>query len=193
MHAYGWAMNDSALTIIDLDTRAITVLAHPLRARILGKLRLNGGGTATSLAKLLDTNSGATSYHLRKLAEVGLVEETAEGRGKERWWQPTSDRHRFTASSIAGDPDAEAAHDWLQRHYFGLLAERYNHWLDTAADWSVPWQDVAGASDYLLKVSPARAAALVADLEAVIERYRVMPPEAEAETTTIHVIGYPTK
>ena len=87
----------------------------------------------------------------------------------------------------------EAAHDWLQRHYFGLLAERYNHWLDTAADWSVPWQDVAGASDYLLKVSPARAAALVADLEAVIERYRVMPPEAEAETTTIHVIGYPTK
>jgi len=184
-------MTDSALTTIDLDTRAITVLAHPLRARILGKLRLGGGGTATSLAKLLDTNSGATSYHLRKLAEVGLVEETTEGRGKERWWRPTSDRHRFTASALAGDPDAEAAHDWLQRHYFGMLAEQYNHWLDSASEWSIEWQDASGASDYLLELTSARAIALSAELAEVIERYRAMPAEPDAELAHIHVVGYP--
>lgn len=186
-------MDANALSTIDLDPRAITVLAHPLRARILSKLRLGGGGTSTSLAKLLDTNSGATSYHLRKLAEVGLVEETTEGKGKERWWRPTSDRHRFTASSLAGNADAEAAHDWLQRHYFGMLAERYNHWLDTAAEWSIEWQDFAGASDYQVPLSPGRAADLTAELEAVIERYRTMPAEENSVASTIHIIGYPTK
>jgi DNA-binding transcriptional ArsR family regulator len=180
-------------TTIDLDSRAITVLAHPLRSRILGKLRLNGGGTATSIARLLDTNTGATSYHLRKLAEVGLVEETTDGQGKERWWKPTSDRHRFTASALAGDPDAEAAHDWLQRHYFGILAEQYNHWLDTATEWSIDWQDAAGASDFLVELSPAKAAELTSELAAVIERYRAMPADDDSELTRIHVVGYPAK
>src|SRR4051812_49756154 len=60
---------------------------HPLRARLLTALRMNGGATATALARELGTNTGATSYHLRKLASVGLVEETEGGRGKERWWR----------------------------------------------------------------------------------------------------------
>ena len=49
------------------------MLAHPLRSRLLDELRLSGPATATTLAAVLHTNSGATSYHLRKLAEVALV------------------------------------------------------------------------------------------------------------------------
>jgi len=58
---------------VHLDARQIRVLAHPLRFRLLGRLRLDGPATATGLARALETNTGATSYHLRQLADVGLV------------------------------------------------------------------------------------------------------------------------
>ena len=65
---------------------AVHVLAHPLRTRLLGLLRTAGPSTATALAAKLGTNSGATSYHLRRLESVGLVTDTGTGKGKERVW-----------------------------------------------------------------------------------------------------------
>ncbi|WP_192900738.1 ArsR/SmtB family transcription factor [Microbacterium sp. RG1] len=53
---------------IRLDSRAVRALAHPLRSRILSRLRTHGPATATELASALGTNSGATSYHLRASA-----------------------------------------------------------------------------------------------------------------------------
>ena len=91
-----------------LDPTALKVLAHPLRSRLLGELRLNGPATATTLANVLGTNTGATSYHLRKLASVGLVEETGEGKGRERWWRPTHEMHSWFTSDLDEDPDGIA-------------------------------------------------------------------------------------
>ena len=177
----------------NLDAHSITVLAHPLRSRILSALRKEGASTATALARLLDTNTGATSYHLRKLAEVKLVEETPEGVGKERWWKPTTDRHHFDATAVGDDPDAQAAHDWLQRHYFQIASDQYSHWLDTAQEWPLEWQDVAGGSDYVLQLTPARAAAMEKELEAVFEKYRTMEPPTDETTsrTVAHVLLFP--
>ena len=63
------------------------MLAHPLRSRLLSARCGSGGpATATALAAQLSTNSGATSYHLRKLESVGLVADTGEGAGKQRLW-----------------------------------------------------------------------------------------------------------
>jgi len=177
----------------NLDAHAITVLAHPLRSRILSALRKEGASTATALARLLETNTGATSYHLRKLAEVKLVEETPEGVGKERWWKPTTDRHHFDATAVGDDPDAQAAHDWLQRHYFQTASDQYSHWLDTAQEWPLEWQDVAGGSDYVLQLTPARAAAMEKELEAVFEKYRTIDPPTDAATsrTIAHMLLFP--
>jgi hypothetical protein len=52
-------------TGLRLDAAAVRVLAHPLRSRLLSQLRLDGPATPTSLAAVLATNTGATSYHLR--------------------------------------------------------------------------------------------------------------------------------
>ena len=177
----------------NLDARAITVLAHPLRSRILSALRKGGPSTATTLARTLDTNTGATSYHLRKLAEVNLVEETPDGVGKERWWKPTSDRHHFDATAVGDDPDARAAHDWLQRHYFQMASDQYSHWLDTAQDWPLDWQDASGGSDYVLQLTPARAVAMAEEIEAVLEKYRTMPPatDATASRSIMHMVLFP--
>ena len=58
------------------------MLAHPLRSRLLAALRRSGPATRDRPGRALGTNSGATSYHLRKLESVGLVADTGEGEGK---------------------------------------------------------------------------------------------------------------
>ena len=83
----------SSPSMLHLDAQAVKVLAHPLRSRLLSALRSGGPANATDLAQRLGTNTGATSYHLRKLASVALVEETGEGHGRERPWRASTDMH----------------------------------------------------------------------------------------------------
>ncbi|WP_459955190.1 ArsR/SmtB family transcription factor [Nocardia sp. IFM 10818] len=70
------------------DPAALRALAHPLRQRILRELAEKGPATATALGAVLGESSGATSYHLRQLAEFGFIDEVPElAKGKERWWR----------------------------------------------------------------------------------------------------------
>lgn len=70
------------------DPAAFRALAHPLRQRILRELAEKGPATSTGLGAVLGENTGATSYHLRQLAEHGFIEEAPElAKGKERWWR----------------------------------------------------------------------------------------------------------
>ena len=180
-------------SILRLDPRALKILAHPLRSRLLTALRTNGPATATALAGMLETNTGATSYHLRKLASVGLVEETEEGRGRERWWRAATEMHSWTERDVAGDPDAQAATDWLRRHYLQSFVERYQRWLDVQSSWPLDWQDAAGSADFALRLSPARLLAFSADVEAIFERYRATPPETpeDEEIVQVYVYAFP--
>ena len=63
------------LTSITPSPAALKALAHPVRLRMLGLLRIEGPATATTLATRLGLNTGATSYHLRQLAQHGFVVE----------------------------------------------------------------------------------------------------------------------
>ena len=63
-------------------------LANPLRRRILSHLQQQREANSTSLARALGESTGTTSYHLRKLAEQGFVEEVpGKSGGRERWWR----------------------------------------------------------------------------------------------------------
>ena len=179
-------------TTLHLDARALRVLAHPLRSRLLTTLRAGRPATATALAKALGTNTGATSYHLRKLASVGLVEETDEGRGRERWWRASTASHEWTERDVAGDADAEAASDWLRRHYLRMFAERYEAWLDQAADEPLDWRDAADSGDTKLHVSPDRLRAFTSELLALIDRYRdPSPDDPGARPVSIYYYVFP--
>ncbi|MFJ7215026.1 helix-turn-helix domain-containing protein [Amycolatopsis sp. NPDC098790] len=73
-----------------LEARMLRALGHPLRMRMLELLRAEGPATATGLGKQVEESSGTTSWHLRLLAEAGLVEEDSErGNKRERWWKAT--------------------------------------------------------------------------------------------------------
>ena len=163
-------------TTLRLDARALRVLAHPLRSRLLAALRIDGPATATALARTLDTNTGATSYHLRRLASVGLVEETEDGRGRERWWRASTQSHGWTERDVAGDPEGEAASGWLRRHYLRSFVERYEAWLDESARWPLEWRVAAESGDAMLRITPAQLATFEEELLALIDRYREPSP-----------------
>jgi DNA-binding transcriptional ArsR family regulator len=127
-----------------LSSEAIRALANPRRSRLLTALRLDGPATATTLAKRLETNSGATSYHLRKLASVGLLEETGEGRRRERWRRPTTEMHDWNDEVTEGDPDAQAAAGWLREHYLREFVARAQTWLARHDEWRLDWRRLAG-------------------------------------------------
>jgi DNA-binding transcriptional ArsR family regulator len=185
-------MTTTSETVLRLDPGGLKVLAHPLRSRLLAALRMDGPATATMLATTIGTNTGATSYHLRKLASVGLVEETGQGRGRERWWRASTQMHGWTERSIAGDPDAEAATDWLRRHYLTFFLEGYQAWLDIQGSWPLEWRDAAGPNDYVLRLTPDRLADLQAGVQALLERFHDDgDPDPEAELVQIYVYAFP--
>lgn len=154
-----------------LDARALRVLAHPLRSRLLTELRLHGAATATELADRLGTNTGATSYHLRQLESVGLVGDTGTGAGKRRVWDASTRGHQWIPSDFAGDPEAEASLTWLQRHYQDSLTARVETWAEVSRDWPPQWRDTLGSGDDGVRVTAAQAKHMWAEIEAVVARY----------------------
>jgi DNA-binding transcriptional ArsR family regulator len=167
-------MATSRAPAVHLDRAALAMLAHPLRARLLDELRVGGPATATMLAAVLQTNSGATSYHLRKLAQVTLVVDSGKGRGRRRLWRASTEpRPRDEGpGDDPQDPDGQAAVAWLARDYLQHFTDRAEQWLDTQDRWPADWRDQVGLSDHLVQVTAGQLAALRVDLADVLERYR---------------------
>ena len=168
------------------------MLAHPLRSRLVGALRNGGPSTATALAGVLGTNSGATSYHLRKLAEVGLVVDTGEGDGKRRVWAASADFTVFEPSDFEGDEDAEAAFGWLERDWLRHFADKFGRWLELRPAWPRAWGDAAGMGDTMVVATPEQLTAMTAEIDEVIQRYRrVGQGNPEAKRVAVYVSSYP--
>ncbi len=157
--------------MVHLDHSALAMLAHPLRSRLLAELRVRGPATATTLAAVLQTNTGATSYHLRKLAQVGLVVDTSDGNGRRRLWRPGTE-FRPRDQDPGDNADADAAVAWLARDYLHHFTDRAEVWLDTRDRWPVEWREPVGLSDHLVQVTAGQLTALRAELAEVLERYR---------------------
>ncbi|WBB52235.1 helix-turn-helix domain-containing protein [Verrucosispora sp. WMMD573] len=179
-------------SVVHVDARQIRALAHPLRVQLLGALRIGGPATATDLAAELDTNTGATSYHLRHLAEVGLVvEEPAEGVGRRRYWRAAHDISSWQPTDFEDDPQARDAADWVQRRHFQFVAEFAQRWVGVQHDRPREWRQAVDFSDALLTLSPAQLRALNDELSAVIKRYRDAPAGPDAAQVILFVAGFP--
>ena len=178
-----------------LDGKQIRVLAHPLRSRLLGRLRMDGPATATRLAEALGTNTGATSYHLRQLADVGLVtEQQGAGRGRERWWRAAHEMSSWQRDAFAGDPDATAAADWLDSYALSRFVARAESWQRARPGEPPAWRTAAGFSDYILTLGSEQLTALTDELSAVIERYRALgetSPGPDARQVLLYLYAVP--
>ena len=184
---------NAGLTTVHLDATSLKVLAHPLRSRLLSALRRGRPRDGDRPGRgALGTNSGATSYHLRKLESVGLVADTGEGEGKRRLWRAATESHQFDPSDFAGDEDAETALNWLARDYVRHFAEQSERWLDVEPTWPLEWRDACGISDDMVLVTADQLEAMRDEIDEVIARYRrVGQGNPQAKRIAVYLFAYP--
>src|SRR3954468_7861957 len=98
-----------------MDAAQLRALAHPLRLQLLEVLHSEGPATATQLGRKLGESSGATSYHLRALHRVGMVEEAEQKNGRERWWKRSEERFAIP-NSIPPDASESERTELMAAH-----------------------------------------------------------------------------
>lgn len=176
-------VNKPRRTFTITDERALSALAHPLRLRLLALLRADGPATATRLAERVRESSGVTSYHLRKLAEVGLVEEERDrGTRRERWWRSVHQATRWSDADFVGNPEVHRLSVSMRREMYRWQWRLLEQWLAEEGEWDKAWVDAAGPSDSLLVMTPESVRAMTAEITAVVQRYRdaAVPDTADA-------------
>ncbi|WP_239452013.1 helix-turn-helix transcriptional regulator [Frondihabitans sp. PAMC 28766] len=141
-------------------------LAHPVRLAILRRLREEGVSTASKLAPHVGASPSVTSWHLRHLAEHGLVEDApnGSGSGRQRWWQVVGRGFRFDVG--AADAEAGAAlFDALERDEGDLVTA----WVEETRPRLEPeWLSASSRWNTVVWVSPAELEALEEAHEAVL-------------------------
>jgi DNA-binding transcriptional ArsR family regulator len=156
---------------IVLDAATLRVLAHPMRLTLLEHLRQRGPATARQLAAQYEIDSGAASYHLRRLADGGLIEEDlALGTRRDRWWRA---RHRTSVHRPA-DSGPDERED--SRAYLHAVVLAYSEQLRRLA-YTAPllpdgWYEASMFSNYTLHLTPDELNQAKSELAAVIEKYR---------------------
>ncbi len=168
-------------TIVATDARTLRAIAHPLRARLLTILRVDGPATATELGRRTGESSGATSYHLRQLERYGYVEDEAPRMGRERRWQATTLSTSWEPADFIDDPAGLAVSDALERRQLGMAVRQFETWMARRAAADPRWIRAATMADELLRLTPSQARALMDDLLAAAQRYRTDPPAPEPD------------
>ena len=167
------------------DPSSIRALAHPLRLQLLDLLRFDGPATATVLARRTGESTGATSYHLRQLAQYGYIEDEPKEAGRERWWRY---RERRPAVAGHGDEMRRLAAELLSREAHAIdrfLAER------TRAE---EWDAASFFQSRALRLTAAELDELRLSIERVLDGYR--PAETDdapdgARPVRVSAFGYP--
>ncbi|MBC9725539.1 helix-turn-helix domain-containing protein [Streptomyces sp. TRM68367] len=177
-----------------LDARSLRGLAHPLRMQLLRTLKHHGPATASMLAERLGESSGATSYHLRQLAEYGFVEDVPErGKGRERWWQAAVQGLTFDENLLhATDPATRGAVDTYMHEVATNHARELSTWVATREEWLPAWSHSTDLSDWTLRLTPERALGLIEKMQALLASYQNEPDTTPgAETVRVHTHLFP--
>ncbi|MFG2037527.1 ArsR/SmtB family transcription factor [Dactylosporangium sp. NPDC048998] len=174
------------------DAKTMRALSHPARIAIIERLFTGETATATELAEVCGLSPSATSYHLRALAKVGLIEEApSRGDGRERVWQS---RHR--GLRVETGPEWQAAERVASREltemYMDLEDARARSWLDRQDDEPYEWHLAATSAGVQLNVTAEELQQLNDRVLGILEPYARRnrtdaPPEARFVDVTYRV------
>lgn len=160
---------------VELDAAGMRALAHPVRVRILFKLR-DAPATATMLSSEVGASPSVTSWHLRHLAQHGLITDAPElGRGRERYWKTVGNGFRFSVEDDAG----KAAATQLQSVLDEVAGDVVSDWRSRIAPQLEPeWSRQAGTQDTTVSVTADELSEINRAIEGVLAPYinRAQPP-----------------
>ena len=128
------------------DARELNALAHPVRMGIIEHLSISGPLTATQLADRLDESPANCSWHLRKLAEHGFVEEAGGGTGRQRPWRVPG--IGFTWDDPDASPEQRRAAEGLSDVVMQRALDRLTEARRREPEEPREWQDAARGGEY---------------------------------------------
>lgn len=191
------AHDDSRIT----DLQALKVFTHPLRIRLYRALFVAGSATASQLAEEADEAVSLVSYHLRKMAEHGFIEEASDQStdGRERWWRPVGEEGwSFRSSDFDHDPAGAAVVGDVSRHLLDERRQTYERFLRQRSAWSDEWTDAAFGADIPASLTAAELQEMYEELYAVTRRWNehgkaaVEAGDTEGrEEVAVHMYGFP--
>jgi DNA-binding transcriptional ArsR family regulator len=160
-------------------------LTHPIRLRLLELLQNDGPATATSLAARIGRSSGVTSYHLRVLADNGLIaEDTDRGNARDRFWRAAHRSMGFTVRrSEIPSPEATS-------RYLRTAAEEIHRRVLAGIDLitsspdemaTAPWK----LNDWPLRLTVEEARELGTQISELANRYRREPGDPDPRPGTV--------
>ncbi len=176
------------------DLESLKLLAHPVRYRIQDRLR-QGPATSTTLARALGLNTGATSYHLRQMAEHGFIEEVPElARGRERWWRARPLDLRFPRRSEQSE-EMRPVMDQMHRLDFAAELEQFARFQLEREELG-PWADALLFSRGSIRVDLAELEAFFEEYISLLKRYQrpdeQTPPQARTVLARLFAFPVPT-
>jgi DNA-binding transcriptional ArsR family regulator len=174
------------------ELEALKALAHPRRQLISRELEAHGPATSASLARALDLNTGATSYHLRELARHGFVEDFVDpnAHGRERWWRAVRRDLRFPPRSAQSD-QVRAVVDEVNRLAFAADLEAFAR-AQAQNTQDESWMDALPHSRGSIHVTPAELAEFFEEYIALLNRYkRTGPLPPGARTVLTRFVAFP--
>lgn len=173
------------------SAKQMRALAHPLRMRVLGELRINGPRTVGALCDVFDEAPGTLSYHLGKLAEFGFIEEASQQSTdrRERWWQAV---HEFT--NISASPDAPADERMAMTVVRHQIIDGYSATLHRAvdADSALPpeWAKPSGSSDIAAYLTAEEFAQASDELQQVLQKWHTRSDRDREGTEVVQLMAH---
>jgi DNA-binding transcriptional ArsR family regulator len=154
------------------DVETLRALAHPLRVRLLGALRVDGPATASELGRRFDESSGSTSYHLRQLERYGfVVEDETQPSRRERRWRAAHDVTSFHPADFLDDDAGREAVDVMDQQWLRFLLDTVQTWQRERHAWSQDWVRAADRSDLVLRLRAEDLEQLSQELLEVAQRW----------------------
>ncbi|MCE3030702.1 MULTISPECIES: helix-turn-helix domain-containing protein [Streptomyces] len=149
------------------DPKVMRALAHPARLAIMARLTEVGPGTATECASATGLSPSATSWHLRALAESGLIEEAEHPDKRKHLWRARSSQ-LVVANS---ERDGGAASRDLLRQYLSRSDRQLEEWLDAEAEQPAEWREALSIVNARVEVRPEELDELLLQVKALFQAY----------------------
>ncbi|KZB88123.1 ArsR/SmtB family transcription factor [Amycolatopsis regifaucium] len=165
------------------DVELMRALAHPLRAALVDHLMAVGPRTASECATAVGSTASNISWHLRQLAQHGLVERVEAEDGRERPWRACQ-----VGIEFGNDPELRGAQLAVVGTTLARERELTERYLEAADRLEKEWQDSSGLTTYSLRVTAAELDKLIEGIDALVRPYvGAIREDAPEEARPVHL------
>lgn len=158
-----------------MTTAMLKAYTHPLRRRMLHLFRVREHLRAADIAEALEVAANSASFHLRALADAGLIEEAPE-HARDRRDRVWTARHQ---SLSLGGPESPVADEALSNVMVSVVAEEHQDLLRRVVAWTPEY--VSGRTTEVHATFSQRSVRLTgAEFDALMNRIEDVTSEAVA-------------